>query len=699
MDNKNKTIIILSILTIIFTIMGGTLAYFNWQSSSEQNTAVTFTVGANFSCSADGGGSINNNTGTLAPAHCNNENYAFKRIVKVNVSKSGANNIYLDMYLNVDSIDPALANTENFRYALTTGSTSCDDGVVSQGNFKGAAQNSHMSLIKGKEYNTTTNNDTYYLWIWLDYPETNSETMNKNFSVSLGGTCTDNPDTLSCPIPQYDNTASTPSQPVLDTGMIPVKIADNGLVTAVAASDPTWYNYSNKEWANAVLVKEEGLRTRAENKVAGTNINQNDILAYYVWIPRYKYAIPEAMPCGCINNVNMTDYPACYELSEENRSKMIAFFINSWSLTEEEAIQEYNDMIEFGYAMDNIGYYNDDNDPDMSENDLIFQPNKVINHARQINIIFEDKNATKSNGTAINKSYYTHTAFTFGSQELDGFWVGKFEMSHDTLTTSTTYNNLGCTNTTCTNASGLRILPTVSSLRYNDISNMYYATRSMEQSNNVFGITNSDSHMMKNSEWGAVAYLSHSKYGINTEIRKNNYGGSSKPYLTSTGCGADAANANTTTQVTTCAIPYGTVSGETYAYPQSTTGNISGVFDMSGGAYEYVMGNFNGTIKNSGFSTMPDNKYYDNYPSSIFTGGNYTNMSFCTLATCGGHALNETRAWYSDYARFVDSGVPWFDRGGNASNSTVAGAFGSNYHSGYVSYYNSWRGVLVASGS
>ena len=52
---------------------------------------------------------------------------------------------------------------------------------------------------------------------------------------------------------------------------------------------------------------------------------------------------------------------------------------------------------------------------------------------------------------------------------------------------------------------------------------MYYGTRSMEQSNNVFGLASSDSHMMNNREWGAVAYLSHSAYGINNEIRINNY--------------------------------------------------------------------------------------------------------------------------------------------------------------------------------
>ncbi len=222
----------------------------------------------------------------------------------------------------------------------------------------------------------------------------------------------------------------------------------------------------------------------------------------------------------------------------------------------------------------------------------------------------------------------------------------------------------------------------------------------------TYGLTTStDSHMMKNSEWGAVAYLSHSKYGINTEIRKNNFSeDSSNYYRTSTGCGANSANANTSTTVTTCAIPYGTPSNETYAYPQSTTGNISGIFDMSGGIAEYVMGNYGNVTKSSGFgadwfTTTGNSKYYDLYDSTTFTGTNITNITFCTLATCGGHALNETKSWYSDTDGFVYSRIPWFLRGGYASSSTNAGAFFSAVWGGVASYNYSFRSVLVAGGA
>ena len=50
----------------------------------------------------------------------------------------------------------------------------------------------------------------------------------------------------------------------------------------------------------------------------------------------------------------------------------------------------------------------------------------------------------------------------------------------------------------------------------------------MNDSGNIYGLSaTTDTHMIKNMEWGAVAYLSHSKYGTCTggtckEVNINN---------------------------------------------------------------------------------------------------------------------------------------------------------------------------------
>ena len=186
---KNRKIItIFLILTIIFTLSGGTLAYLNWRSAS--NTAVTFMVEAGFSCTADGGGNIISSQVMLAPSSCTNSTYAIKRTVKVMPTvKSGK--MYMDLWLNINKLDTGLKNSDNFKYVLSTSSTSCTTGVVASGNFKGKTVNDRVILLNGIEY-TQTQTETYYLYVWLDSAEESTETMNQTFNLSLGGECANN---------------------------------------------------------------------------------------------------------------------------------------------------------------------------------------------------------------------------------------------------------------------------------------------------------------------------------------------------------------------------------------------------------------------------------------------------------------------------------------------------------------------------
>ena len=254
-------------------------------------------------------------------------------------------------------------------------------------------------------------------------------------------------------------------------------------------------------------------------------------------------------------------------------------------------------------------------------------------------------------------------AFTFGDKELSGFWYGKFEIG-GTLASS-------CTNETC-NVSNIVVKPNVSSLRSQKVSSFFYASRSMEQAGNSFGFVNSevDTHMSKNNEWGAVAYLTQSIYGrctsstTCTEIGINN----NSSYIT--GYGAPAGSSSSVTNGT-----YNTALGK----DASTTGTIYGIYDMSGGAYEYVMGVYNNAKSSSGFNSLPDEKYYNNY-----TGSSYT-----------GHALTETKKWYGDNDGFVSASYPWFARGGYYGAGGVTGVF---YFSSYDgNYINSHSSHLVIS--
>ena len=283
---------------------------------------------------------------------------------------------------------------------------------------------------------------------------------------------------------------------------------------------------------------------------------------------------------------------------------------------------------------------------------------------------------TKAKPNAIDVTYAKQNepaidAFTFGNKELSGFWYGKFETGHATLASNTTKNNLGCTNEICNNANGIIIKPNVTSLQYNNLSNFFFASRSMEQTGNSFGFIKDevDTHMSKNNEWGAVAYLTQSIYGRCTDSTTCAAVGINNNQNTITGYGAPAGSNDSATNGA-----YNTTLGK----DASTTKNIYGIYDMAGGSYEYVMGIFadtNGKPRsgytigsNSGFTGMlsdgttytgiafPDSKYYN-----LYTGSSYT-----------GHALTETQDWYGSFAFFADKSQPCFYRGGGYNMSLSA---------------------------
>ena len=609
-DDKNKKIIlVLGILTVIFTIIGGSLAYFSWISSEAQKTNIVFTVERTFSCAADGGGSITNNSAIIVPTLVNSNttgNY-IKREVKVTptINESGKT-IYMDLWLDINKLDSGLSNSTHFNYAFTA-TDSYPTEATRSGNFNGKKVGDKVMLLNSETFSATTTN-TYYLWIWLDAEETSSATMDQSFSLSLNGSCTDKP------LP-YSEDILNGGYPQLDDGMIPVVISDTGVVQTINSTDSNWYNYKNKKWANVVLVNNNS-RANYLN-TTGVTVNEDDILAYYVWIPRYKYKI--------------------------------------WSV--------------------------DNNNKKGKE--------------QEIQIVFENKSDSKTLGTQIGK-YRTHPAFTFGSDELNGIWVGKFE------TTGT--------------ADTPTIKPNVQSLRNQNISTQFATSQKLGTS--TYGSTSKvDAHMMKNSEWGAVAYLSHSKYGVNREVYINN---SSQYYTGRSGGNVGGSTAINTvytdrTETTQYVGPgfytwdgylleYNTQNKTTthdISKVASTTGNITGVYDISGGAWEYVMGYYSGASTTwgatsssnyAGFSSKPASKYFDDYTTT-------NPLTACNGGICYGHGLSEVNKWYGDYATFVIAKYPWFRRGGGFIEGAGAGAFCFYSDNGNAYGSNGFRVVLSPIGA
>ncbi len=83
--------------------------------------------------------------------------------------------------------------------------------------------------------------------------------------------------------------------PNLIDGLIPVVYNETTSKWVKADTESStstygWYDYTQKKWANDVLVTETN-RSTYQSATAGTEITDSDILAFYVWIPRYKYKV------------------------------------------------------------------------------------------------------------------------------------------------------------------------------------------------------------------------------------------------------------------------------------------------------------------------------------------------------------------------------------------------------------------------
>jgi len=241
--------------------------------------------------------------------------------------------------------------------------------------------------------------------------------------------------------------------------------------------------------------------------------------------------------------------------------------------------------------------------------------------------------------------------------------------------------------------------------------------------NNDGTITNDDNnydiHMEKNMEWGAVAYLSQSKYGKYgnslysgnyRRIYKNNYYQyTNSVYYYKTGY---SGYSETASYSTTNTVLYNDLTnlGNGQGYKgagASTTGTIYGVYDMNGGSYDYVMGNMvntSGTFysSNAGFTTpYPDSKYYDKYSYSTSS----TSIASYSRSKLG-DGIKETikditntgsgAGWgYYGYRNMSNSSDSWFLRGGLAYSTTISGVFCSFDSIGFANSDISSRPVLA----
>ena len=308
-----------------------------------------------------------------------------------------------------------------------------------------------------------------------------------------------------------------------------------------------------------------------------------------------------------------------------------------------------------------------------------------------------------SSGNCKVGDYMTHPAFL--AFDTLGLWVGKFETGYDGATSTTTAQ------VNSVDTSKIIIKPNVYSWRNITVGNMFKNSYDYKR--------DLDSHMMKNTEWGAVAYLQHSKYGSQASVRINNnssyitgYAATVEPTLGYAGGTSTAGNRVESTSLGkdgTYTVNY----LNTNSTVASTTNNYSGIYDMSGGAWEYVMGYTTGATTVGGssgitglypnfFGNSSYSKYWDKYTAVVNT--NYNNRilgdAIGEMGPFGSEkdldgATRYKSSWYKDYSIFINSSNSWFMRGGCWYHGVASGAFAFYDNTGNMFSNISFRIVLA----
>ena len=263
------------------------------------------------------------------------------------------------------------------------------------------------------------------------------------------------------------------------------------------------------------------------------------------------------------------------------------------------------------------------------------------------------------------------------SSNIKGFWVAKYEMSMETNKTDINPNTI------ITNDIRPASKPGVTSWRQIEIGDAFYNSYNFNRE--------LESHMMKNTEWGAIAYLTYSKYGANSYKISNN---ESRDYLT--------GGSNIVTEVYTSNVG------------QSTTQNQYGIYDLSGGAAEYISCYINNSNQYLAYGKVGEgyllgsegNTKYKTIYSNVNEEQSYNqrnaSLNYRANILKRGDAIIETSsdgyqstAWNTNSSFFMQYDTPFLIRGGTYADSVSAGLFNYSSCDGQSNASNSFRVCLI----
>jgi hypothetical protein len=478
----------------------------------------------------------------------------------------------------------------------------------------------------------------------------------------------------------------------------------NGYPLWQIADNTNWCNYGAKRWANAVTVV-SGKVSTYQNATPGTPVPEADILGYWVYIPRFAYEVERYYSFNApvvANNFNVNFETA--------------------------ATTKKTPQAPSGSTTANASCYTTPTSTSFTAYD----------YRAQCGI-------SRTYGAATGTTWGTHPAFTVNGQEINGFWMAKFETSGSRTSPQIKANQI--TNISETIGTFYDI---GKSMGVADSGNTGGSGTSITQNNHNLAAFHS--RMASNTQWGAAAYLTASVFGAgyngvqmngiydqwNTGTTdQDGQGAAILQALTlvgHTGCGPNTSTLGdvstygsgvllnqSTPQSPYACSPYGSTTDTTHGYSgsigmlASTTNNIYGIYDMNGGAYEFTAANYN-NVTNGNITTMFPAIYGNIYLASSFgtkpawsssSSLTYYGFDNCNWTLCGGQGNYETttaqsvttdQGWNGNYTRFnttESSNYVYSIRSGcGCDGSTRSGIFSISNAQGVSQGYIGFRATL-----
>ena len=463
-----------------------------------------------------------------------------------------------------------------------------------------------------------------------------------------------------------------PNEPDLKVGMTPVKfneatISKKGEIVKTTKEDKDWYSYKDKKWANAET--QDG--------------------SLWVWIPRFAYKInSDTQTTDVVFLKGTTD-----EYCDENGNIQIA-----------KRCKDVNEKVDTttGYTVhpaftdeSRIGFRNGGWDKELtgiwvSKFEAAYAtsgevPNKAP--VKESSVVYTSANvwAPVIEAQGVNLGITEQTNIP-ARNWLDGVYeANKEKIKYPTFQGSSYAMNY---------------------ITINDANNI---SRALTEEGNIYGLSNdADSHLMKNSEWGCVAYLArNTKYGIGSmDIAVNNKNLDNGETSNTQAQGNTKASAYAVTGYNSNNNEWNDYLGTNVS--PSTTGNIYGIYDMSGGTWERTASYINNGKTGNGVSVVvgkeKSTKYATVYPYSD-VGNNDDEKGIANYKLNDkiyGDSVRETStegkgatSWNGDHSYFPGGGYPFFVRGGFYGRGGNAGLSAFDRGSGNADWYFGFRSVLV----